>query len=266
MVQPAYRSIRGRQVGVRVVADGFRSGSRPGIRKTTGSCLSTVRTDTNCLERPEAPTAPHCSVGLLDAPGEARRIHEGGRFETLAEGLAEAGEARKVGGKRDSDAHELLRRVGGQFRKAEVGEQGEPCARGCGVADEVDDGNPHPEGVEAGGLAGVGERVESDVDAVVQFEVRRPGLPADEGHTLAFDPCPLQQFRSALACGAVWCKQNQPRAIDGAENPCPERQDEFVDLAEIVEAAECDLAAVQGRQGIHGRPAGERVVAPEGIG
>ena len=30
---------------VRVAADGFRSGSRPGIRKTTGSCSSTVRTD-----------------------------------------------------------------------------------------------------------------------------------------------------------------------------------------------------------------------------
>jgi hypothetical protein len=41
------------------------------------------------------------------------------------------------------------------------------------LADEGDDGDPHPEGIEVGGVAVIGEGVEAEVDAIVKLQVLR---------------------------------------------------------------------------------------------
>ena len=95
-------------------------------------------------------------------------------------------------------------------------------ARATGVsAHESDDGNALPECVEAGGVSVIRERVEADIDAMVELQIPRARLPGDEGHAIAAYAFPFEQIQGTPANRARRGQEQEPRAIDGRENLRP---------------------------------------------
>ena len=111
----------------------------------------------------------------------------------------------------------------------------------------------------------VGNRIQADVDAVVILQVLRPRPVGDERHALAGDAFLRQQVQRVPAMRPFAGQDRQPGAIDGLENPRPKPQDDGIDLAEVVQAAEGDVALLRRRQGVDRRLALERIVAPERV-
>jgi len=71
---------------------------------------------------------------------------------------------------------------------------------------------------------------------------------------------PLQQSR---AMEAFRCQEAQPRIGDRAHHSAPQLQCGIGQFAGIVQAAECHIATLEGRQRIDLRLIGQRVIAPE---
>src|SRR5208337_3268670 len=107
--------------------------------------------------------------------------------------------------------------------------------------------------------------VEPDVDAVVEFQILWARQSGNEGHTIGLDAFQFQQVQGVLAMGAFGGQEHEPGAIDSLEDLGPKLQDRNVHFAEVVEAAERDVAVFQGRQRVDRRFAGKRIVAPESV-
>ncbi len=105
---------------------------------------------------------------------ESGRIHDGRAHEALADLLAwRAGFAR-------GNLGETAGRIRDEFGKSRGGKDAQARAawRGCGG--QGDDGDAHPEGVKRGGDAVVGDRIEADVDLIVELEILRAGKKGSE--------------------------------------------------------------------------------------
>src|SRR5579871_2472343 len=139
------------------------------------------------LRAARAPALPHATVGALDASGKAFNVHQGGRLHPPAQGGAEVDQARQITSQIDGDPHEVLRRTSDQFRKAQVGQLGQPRAPNHCLAHQRNHGDTHPEGVEASGVPVVGKGIQHDIDVMVPYEVSLPRLMPDEGHALGRD-------------------------------------------------------------------------------
>ena len=158
-------------------------------------------------------------------------------------------------------------RVGDQFGQAQVHELAEAGAADDRWPHEGDHGHAHPEGVQAGGVAVVGEGVQPQVDAGGKAPDTAGGAGGRRTFTRsgAMPSCASKssvRWRWLPFGGQI----SNLRTLDGLEDSGPEFQHGGVDLAEVVEAAEGDVALRQGGQGVDGRFAAERIVAPESVG
>ena len=80
------------------------------------------------------------------------------------------------------------------------------------------DGHPHPERVQAGGMPVVGDRIEANVDAVVDLEILRARSAGNKGDAVGRDRFPFQQIQRVLAVAPFGSQDQQLRAIDGLED------------------------------------------------
>ena len=211
---------------------------------------------------------PGAAIEVFQVAGEERGVHERRGLHALAERGAEHGEPREVGGERGGDLYEFVRGVGDEFFEVEIGELAEAGARDCGSAGEGDDGDAHPEGVETGGVAVVGNGVEGDVDVVVEGEVIGAGAAGVEGDAGGVD---VEGLLDAGAGGAFGGEEVEAGVGEGVEDVGPEMEGGWGDFAEVVEAAEGDLGfspptVLERGEGVDEGFGGEGVVAPEGVG
>ena len=118
------------------------------------------------------------------------------------------------------------------------------------VSLERDDRNPHPECFAGGGGPVVGERVEGDVDLVVDGEMRGGVLgPTQEGEAIRGDAVLGEELEVVLASvevaeGAIFEEELGMR--DGVEDLGPESDDILVNLGQGVAGAKGNEAIVEG--------------------
>ena len=116
-------------------------------------------------------------------------------------------------------------------------------------------------------MAVVRKGIQPQVDAVIQLHVHLSWLLRDKLDAIGTDPSPAQEIQRSLTMASLLAEHNQPRVLHLAHDPRPECQNPLVDFAEVVQAAECDEAILQCRQGIdRDDPALQRIVAPEAVG
>src|SRR5262245_30266779 len=76
--------------------------------------------------------------------------------------------------------HKVVGRGGDQFGKAEMRQLADASATDGGLTDQRYHGDPHPIGVETGGVTIGGKRVEANVDLMIQLAELVQRLLADE--------------------------------------------------------------------------------------
>lgn len=176
------------------------------------------------------------------------------------------GKAREVSGEFDGPADVLLGTVGDPLGEAELGELAQPPAGDGKISHQREHGHAHPESVEAGGVAVVGEGIDHQVDAVVLLEVGQHGAGRDELHAVGGRTLEPQKRPDAVAMPARWRKQDKARSRECGEESRPKAEDRVGDLPEAIETAEGDVASGQCGQGIDRKPATDgSVVAPEAV-
>ena len=154
---------------------------------------------------------------------------------------------------------------GDQFRQAQIRQltqAGPPYYR---LPHQGNDRHAHPKTVEAGRVPIVGDRIQSDVDAVVVPQILGTGLVNDEHHPLRANSFLNQQVQNLPAMRAFPGQDRQPRTRDGRKNLRPKLEDLRIDLAEVVKAAERDIALLCRWQGVDRRLAVQRIVTPKGL-
>jgi hypothetical protein len=194
-----------------------------------------------------------------------RGVHEDGGFEAGAEGLAEGGEARAIVSEVDGETHVVVGGGGDQFGEVEIAKDAEAAAgdgRGPGKRDE---GDAHPESVEAGGVAAVGEGVEDDIDAMIEREVVGARAPFDEFEAIRSDARCGEEIGGALAVLAKAAEEEESGVWDLGEDTRPEAEDGVIDLREIVEAAEGEESLGVRREVVDGQFDAAGVVAPKAV-
>src|ERR1700722_10810575 len=102
------------------------------------------------------------------------------------------------------------------------------------------------------GSAGVGERVEADVDLVVQSEVRLHAAAGEKGKSFGGDAFCVELFRQRLpALIERYRRHDHDRVGQLTKQPAPQTDRERIDLAQAVEAAESDETRLERRQTVH---------------
>ena len=124
-----------------------------------------------------------------------------------AEGGAEVGEAGKVAGQIGGDLYVLLGGVGYQLWETEVHQLAQAGAADDRLAHACDDRYAHPEGIEAGGVAVVGESVEANIDTVVEFEILLERAMGNELDALRRDTLFFHLSKRLLASAAFGGQQ-----------------------------------------------------------
>ena len=161
----------------------------------------------------------------------------------------QAAQPRQIVGQLRGDAHVLLGVGGDQLRQAKIrqlAQAGPPHDR---RPHQGHDRHAHPERIQAGGVAVVGERYPGRCRCRGNTASTAAAAVGDEGHAIGGRRLP----RPASPARCRRCDPRRPAAsaasIDGLEDPRPELQHRRVDLAEIVQAAKGDIA-------LRPRPAG----------
>lgn len=129
-----------------------------------------------------------------------------------------------------------------------------PARETGGAARERDDGNAHVQRVEGRRSAGVGKRVEGDVDAVVEFQVVMRGEVAHEFQAVGVDAFGRKLREDGAVVGGGERVKDQPRVGNVSQEPGPRMTGLRGYLGEVVEAAEGDVALRGGgrRDGLGG--------------
>src|SRR5439155_26858945 len=118
------------------------------------------------------------------------------------------------------------------------------------------DWHAHPQAIAGRRVAGIGEGVEREVDAVILCEVLALREVRDELNLMR-----REALDQSLAVWTFRNGKNQAGVWAGAEDSLPERQHRLRDLREIVQASEGDVAVrqrgkrVDRRRVAHGRVA-----------
>ena len=176
--------------------------------------------------------------------------------------LLEPGQiARQAGGQ----GHVLLGRLGRQLLQVEVAQlapAGPPDRR---PARHREGRDPHPEGIQAGGVPVVGQGVQAEIDPVVELQILGPRSLVDERDACRINLLPLQPGQDLVPRRALWRHHQEARPGTARSTRAQSARHPAVDLAEGVQAAEGDRAGFQGRQRAHRRLVGQRVVTPEGV-
>ena len=146
----------------------------------------------------------------------------------------------------------VIRRRRDSGLEADRGEQARADPAGVPVARERDHRHAHPERLAGRGGAVVGEGVERNVDLVVE---RQMVFGLDFGRQ---DPEPLAadavgregrlEHGPGLGVAGAGRFQHQAGALDLLENPGPEGDHPSIDLGQVVERAEGDVAVTLHRQ------------------
>ena len=110
---------------------------------------------------------PHHFVNRFQIASEAGFIADWRLLQTRSQFSAKLSQADLVSGELGSDLHVGLWIVRDQVGEADVFKRGHAAAGDRGVAAESDDRHTHPQGVETCSVAGVGDRIEADVDLVI---------------------------------------------------------------------------------------------------
>src|SRR5262249_5248954 len=152
-----------------------------------------------------------------------------------------------------------------QFRHAQVHELAEAGAADDGLAYLCDDGDAHPEGIEAGGVAVVGKCIETDIDAMVMFEIIAAFDPEGELKAVCGGARGFHGLRNSPTRAAFSREQDKARIGNGTHDLRPELQAALVDLARIIQTAKGDVAVANARKP-GDRLRDERIVAPERVG
>ena len=129
-----------------------------------------------------------------------------------------------------------------------------------------DDRQSHPERVERGDGAVVGEGVEADVELMIAVEVSRPRDAPGELDPIRADS-PLKEQRPHCLQVSTGLRMNdQARARQRLQDGKPHPQRRLADLGEVVQAAEGDEAITERGQRGNGRRFFGRLVAPVAVG
>src|ERR1700678_3468301 len=100
---------------------------------------------------------------------------------------------------------------------------------------------------------------------MIKLQVSPTGTPSHQFDAIAINTLTLQQIQNRLSMTSFGAQNQHPRSINRFKNLCPESQNLFVDFAEVVQAAEREVAARLRRQRIDGCFRLERFQAPERI-
>ena len=162
-------------------------------------------------------------------------VHERRVFHPRAEFGAKLGQGFRIGGDRFCDVEKSV--VGGrdELGEGEVGELADAGAGDGGAANAGDGGDAHPESVEAGGVAVIGEGVEAEVNAVVEAHIVGAGAAVEEFDASGGE---VEFFEDAVSQFSDRGEEEEAGGGKGVEDGGPEGEGAVVDLAEVVEAAE----------------------------
>ena len=151
-----------------------------------------------------------------------------------------------IGGECDGFVQVLLGRLSDPFLHAEVGEKEDAAASDVARAGESDERHAHPEGVEAGGAAGIGEGIEIDVDAAMEEQVvAGRSLGGENSMRSAVRPwAALQRCTRSLVFSRGTTQENA-RPRDAPADLAPELAHFGGDFAEIVQATEGDMTGLK---------------------
>jgi len=108
-------------------------------------------------------------------------------------------------------------------------------AAGGGVADEGDYGGAHPEGVEGGGDAVVGDRVEGERDLAVGLEVGGAVGAIEEVDARGVDGIFLEGAEDNLSVEAGGAEKQEAGVGNGGQEFGPEVNQGRVDLGGVVQ-------------------------------
>jgi hypothetical protein len=211
-----------------------------------------------------APGSPSGAAGVLDVAGEPRAVHENRTLHALAEGRAESLKTVEIGGEGGGDGDEFFVGMGGKISEIQKGELAEPGTTYRGRTCAGDDGNPHPERVQAGCVTVVGEGVEHDVGLVVELDVLIAWDARLDADAIFRNACAGENVEEVFASGGFRIEQEQAGIGDGNEYFGPEFQDAPIDLAGVIERDEGDVAIGSSGERKDGDIGGDGLIAPEG--
>lgn len=197
-----------------------------------------------------------CERGF-ESTGEGGGVAERAGAEAFAEVAAGGGETGKIVRGGHGETHVVGGCGGDPLGQAGVREEARADTGDVRRAGEGDHGHAHPEGFAGGGGAVVGERIERDVDAVVEREVVGDReFPAVEGETVGCDAVGGERGVQVGGDGGIAEAagfQEETRGGQGAQNLGPECEDGGREFGEVVKAAEREGAGRGGGQGVDGR-------------
>ena len=122
----------------------------------------------------------------------------------------------------DAVAMNLIRRMGNQLGQAEICKLAYAAASHDRSTGDCDDGDAHPEGIQAGRMTIVGKRIKADINVMIKRHVLLQRLFAEERNPILGDALLSQKSKRALTARALGGKQDEPRPINGLQNACPE--------------------------------------------
>ena len=132
-----------------------------------------------------APAPPHCTIGGFHMAGEARRIHERRRSHPVPQSRSQFRQPREVIGQFAGNVHEFCVVRCDQFGQADGAQQSQTRTTRRRISDQAHDGHPHPHGIASGGDAVIRERIEAEIDFVVQFQIIDPGAGLHKVHAVS---------------------------------------------------------------------------------